>query len=114
MKIQEVLVEGATWSDAGWIGGASDEGHDDFNPLQQHNRGFGPRPTRNTFQQRPVATRRMVPVRMPFDAKDMFKELVGKGNYAWKGETKQWFVNANILTDVLRQRLRQLNVEITE
>lgn len=114
MKILELITEGRSWTENSWVGGASDEGHADFDPLQKHNGGFGPRPNRTQFAQRPRVTRRMVPVRMPFDAKDAFKDLVGKGNYAWQGETKTWYVNANILTDELRRQLNHLNVEVNE
>lgn len=116
MKIL-TLLEGREWVGDHWIGGASDETGPEYekdHAFKYHSGGYGPRPTRSQYAARPQPTKRMIPVKMPYDAKDSFKELVGKGNYAWKGETKTWYMNANILTDQLRQRLMQLNVEVIE
>lgn len=117
MKIMELLHEGMEWNGNSWTGGASDEGHADFDPLdprRHQNNGFGKRPSRYDAPRPVRAARNMVPARMPYDAKDAFKDLVGKGNYAWHGETKTWYVNASILTPAIRQRLLQLNVEVVE
>lgn len=110
MKIQK-LLEGKYWNGYAWIGGASDEGHPDFDPLQQSRGGYvdrryGPRP--------PRPKKNMIVVKMPYDAKDIFKELAGKGNYSWEGETKTWRVNAAILTDRLRRLFAEYNIEIVE
>lgn len=116
MKILE-LLEGMSWNGYSWIGGASDEGHADFDPNKFGNQ----RSTVNRYAKarpqspyRNIAQRKMIAAKVPFDAKDMFKELVGRGNYAWNGDTKTWSVNSAILTPELRQRLRQLNIELIE
>lgn len=108
MKILDVLREGMTWNGVNWIGGASDEGHNDFDPFQRERGGrtYRPSPRRATA---PVP---FVAIRVPFAVKDAFKEVVGKGNYAWDGDHKTWKIKASLLTPELRQRLSDMGIEV--
>ncbi len=116
MKILEILEEGKTWSDAGWIGGASDEGHDDFDPMQRERGGFVRRPGASPYPRQayraPAAPVAFTPLRVPFAVKDAFKEVAGKGNYAWEGETKTWKIKSSLLTPEMRQRLGDMGIEV--
>lgn len=115
MKILDVLNEGATWTDAGWVGGASDEGHNDFDPMQRDNKGYT-RPrysaARPSNPYRRLSPAQFVAIRVPFAVKDAFKEVAGKGNFAWDGDHKTWKINAAILTPEMRQRLGDMGIEV--
>ena len=117
MKIQDILKEGMNWTDAGWIGGASDEGHADFDPMQRSNGGrTGPRyaPTRpqNPYRGMTTAHDEFLPVRVPYAVKDAFKEVVGKGNYVWDGDHKTWKMRKSMMTPEMRQRLFDMEIEL--
>ena len=116
MKILDILEEGMTWNGVNWIGGASDEGHDDFDPFQQANRGRVYRPGARSYQKptyrAPAAPVTFVALRVPFAVKDAFKEVAGKGNYAWDGDTKTWKIKSSVLTPEMRQRLGDMGVEV--
>jgi hypothetical protein len=111
MKILDILVEGKTWTEAGWIGGASDEGHDDFDPMQQANGGYISRPYARPYRA-PAAPMAFVAIRVPFAVKDAFKEVAGKGNYAWDGDHKTWKIKTSLLTPQMRQRLGDMGIEV--
>lgn len=111
MKILEILNEGMTWSDAGWIGGASDEGHADFDPMQRFNRGRRYAPSRPQNPYRNTGPDPFVAVRVPYAMKDAFKEVAGKGNYAWDGDHKTWKIRTSLLTQQMRQRLADMGIE---
>lgn len=118
MKILDILEEGMKWTGTEWIGGASDEGHDDFDPFQQANRGRvyrpgAPRAQRPAYRA-PVAPAAFVALRVPFAVKDAFKEVAGKGNYAWEGETKTWKIKASVLTPEMRQRLGDMGIVVQQ
>lgn len=108
MKILEILNEGMKWNGDHWIGGASDEGHDDFDPFQYHNRGMISKPR---YYNKPKAQpKEFVAIRVPFAVKDAFKEVVGKGNYAWDVDHKTWKINAALLTPEMKQRLGDMGI----
>lgn len=112
MKILDVLKEGMTWNGTHWIGGASDEGHDDFDPFQYANRGRRYAPSRPQNPYRSMGPDPFVAVRVPYAMKDAFKEVVGKGKYMWDGDHKTWKVKSSALTPEMRQRLHDMGIEV--